>query len=76
MATTSAIQRGYSPALRYFKRTQRIDIGFSHGTTSGPHVFLEKADTAEHKGDFFTKPLNITSFRDAALPHQLINCDR
>ena len=75
-ATISAIQRGYSPALRYLKRTQRIDIGFLHETTSSPHVFLEKADTAEHKGDFFTKPLNITAFRDALYRINVINYGR
>ena len=75
-ATISAIQRGYSPVLRYPKRTQRIDIGFLHETTSSPHVFLEKADTAEHKGDFFTKPLNITAFRDALYRINVINYGR
>ena len=72
-ATISAIQRGYPPALRHLKRTQRIAIGFLHGTTSSFPVFFEKADTAEHKGDFFTKPLNITAFYDTLYRTNVIN---
>ena len=64
-ATISAITRGYSQALGYLKRTQRIDLGFSHEVTEQEHVHPEKADTSVHKGDFFTKALNVTAFRAA-----------
>ena len=74
--TISTITRGYSQALRYLKRTQRIDLGFLHGVRGQEHVHLEKADTSVHKGDFFTKALNVTAFRDALARINVISCGR
>ena len=64
-ACVSAINKGYSLAMRYLKRTQKIDLGFLHEVLSSDNYHLEKADTKIHKGDFFTKPLNIPAFREA-----------
>ena len=64
-ATICAIRRGYSPALRYLKRTQRIDLGFLHEAFEQERTHLQKADTGDHKGDFFTKPLGIAAFTAA-----------
>ena len=33
--------------------------------TEQEHVHIEKADASVRKGDFFTKALNVTAFRDA-----------
>ena len=55
-ATIAAIRKGYSPALRYLRRTQRIDIGFLHEIFEEHDVNIEKASTSKHRGDMFTKP--------------------
>ena len=63
-ACISAITKGYSLALRYLKRTQRIDLGFLHEVLNSENYHLEKVDTKVHKGDFFTKPLSLPAFRE------------
>ena len=75
-ATIGAITRGYSQALEYLKRTQRIDLGFLHKVTEQGHVHIEKADASVHKGDFFTKALNVIAFRDALARINVISYGR
>ena len=64
-ATIAAIAKGYSPALRYLRRTQRIDIGFLHEVFEMDENTLEKAATSDHRGDMFTKPLGQGNFVNA-----------
>jgi hypothetical protein len=64
-ATIAAITKGYSPALRYIRRTHRIDIGFLHEVFKEENAALKKAATADHRGDMFTKPLNQSQFINA-----------
>ncbi len=63
-----ACKKGYSPALRYLSRTQRLSIGFIREATNPETVYgindneygrieIVKADTKERKGDMFTKSL-------------------
>ena len=65
-ATIVACNKGYSPAMRYVSRTQRIALGFLHDVLSGEEtpgegkVVLEKAPTLEHKGDMFTKAMDTS----------------
>ena len=71
-----AVTKGYSPSLRRLKRTQRIALGHLHeiffedehcdgpATTDGKFT-LEKAATADHKGDLFTKELHPAQFNHA-----------
>ena len=73
--------KGYSPSLRHLKRTQRVALGYLHeiffeddmddrkdhdgsATTDGKFT-LEKAATADHKGDFFRKELHHAQFNHA-----------
>ena len=63
-ACISAITRGYSLALRYLKRTQRIDLGLFHEVLDDDSYHLEKVNTKFHKGDFVTKPLSLPAFRE------------
>ena len=57
----TAVDKGYSQAMRYLPRTQRTSLGFLHevfheidGADIGPAI-LQHASTKKHKGDFFTK---------------------
>jgi len=76
-----AVTKGYSPSLRHLKRTQRIALGHLHeiffeeeaddrkhrdgsALTDGKFT-LEKAATADHKGDLFTKELHPAQFNHA-----------
>ena len=71
-----AVTKGYFPSLRHLKRTQRIASGHPHeiffedehhdgsATTDGKFT-LEKAATADHKGDLFTKELHPAQFNHA-----------
>ena len=69
-----AITKGYSPSMRYLKRTQRVSLGHLHDIfyekeeKRGGHgkVNLKKANTHEHKGDMMTKELSPAQF-DRAL---------
>ena len=75
-ACTIAVMKGYSPSLRHLKRMQRIALGHLHeiffedehhdgsANTDGKFT-LEKAATADHKGDLFTKELHPAQFNHA-----------
>ena len=66
-ACITDVEKGYSPALRHLKRTQRTSIGFLH------EIFHDGADnesglcelcygpTDKHKGDVFTKEIHSVS---------------
>ncbi len=66
-----AIKKGYSPAMRYLKRTQNTSLGLLHGLTENPpptgdgKIKVVKADTAIHRGDMFTKALGVHDFQIA-----------
>ena len=83
MACIIAMTKGYSPSLRHLKRTRRIAPGHFHNIwfedktddgkrndgfaiTDGKFT-LEKAATADHKGDLFnfTKELHPAQFNHA-----------
>jgi hypothetical protein len=67
-ATIVACTKGYSPALRYLKRTQRTAIGVVHDIISEDppegcgKVSLLKAATKDQKVDLFTKDLARVDF--------------
>ena len=63
-ATIKSITKGYSPAMRYLARAQRVSLGFIHDvcisdTSKANSEFgsirIKKIDTELHKGDLFTK---------------------
>ena len=70
-ACVIAIKKGYSPAMRYLKRTQKTSLGLLHGLTENPpppgdgKIKVVKADTAIHRGDMFTKALGVHDFQIA-----------
>ena len=73
--------KGYPPSLRHVKRMQRIALGHPHEIFFGEETddgkrldgsaimdgkfTLEKAATADHKGDIFTKELHPAQFEHA-----------
>ena len=74
-AAIAAVEKGYSPTLRYLPRTQRIAVGFLKEilkpeeedecedlTSSEGKVRLEKVETDKHKGDLMTKELPRAAF--------------
>jgi hypothetical protein len=66
-AARIACTKGYSPAMRYLKRTQRVCIGFISDTVNEEknEISIEQAQTATHKGDVFTKALGHADFHSA-----------
>ena len=74
-ACITAIQKGYSTALRYLKRHSELSLGFTHETfypdkTQGsPRYWAEITywDTKLHKGDWMTKELAPKAFEQAWL---------
>ena len=54
--------------MRGLRRTQHVSIGYIHDAIDTPvssssgGVTMEKAPTATHKGDVFTKPLDTNKF--------------
>ena len=69
-----AVEKGYSPAMRYLPRTQRTSLGFLHevfcemdSSEVGPAI-LQYASSKKHKGDFFTKDsLSAEEFQNALI---------
>ena len=63
----AAIKNGYSKKLRHLQRTHRVSIGTLHEIYGDPKIRMEVeyAPSAEHKGDFFTKELDVTAFLTA-----------
>ena len=63
----SAVQNGYSPALRHLNRTARISLGVLHEqfVEQSDMYVLEYQPTCEHKGDVFTKKLEPIKFEAA-----------
>ena len=63
----AAINNGYSKKLRCLGRTHQVFIGTLHEIANNPKLKMtvEYVKSAEHKGDFFTKELAVTSFREA-----------
>ena len=72
-ATIIGCEKGYSPAMRYLPRTQKIALGFIHEIitdecTEDPTcgtIRIVKAATDIHKGDCFTKELTPIKFQKA-----------
>jgi hypothetical protein len=66
-ATIVSCNKGYSPAMRYVNRTQRVSLGFINDILKKEEVpgegkvVLEKAPTLEHKGDMFTKAIDTSA---------------
>ena len=63
----AAINNGYSKKLRCLSRTHRVSIGTLHEIWRDPEIAMEVeyAQSAEHKGDFFTKELGAAMFKEA-----------
>jgi hypothetical protein len=76
-ATIKIVEKGYSGALRYLRRTQRTDIGQLHELfypvdeedtemfESNTPFSIEYVNTKLHKGDQFTKELSAADFTHA-----------
>lgn len=70
-ATIIAVNKGYSPAMRYLARTQRTALGLVHDVITEElnpgegKISVLKADTVSHKGDMFTKELDPRAFLNA-----------
>ena len=68
-ACITAIQKGYSPALRHLRRQHRVSISHLHETiTYKPteenvgEIEVVKAKSEDHKGDIFTKEMEVNKF--------------
>ena len=63
----AAITNGYSKKLRHLTRTHPVSIGTLHEIAGDPKIRMkvEYAKSAEHKGDFFTRELDASAFREA-----------
>lgn len=61
-----AVNKGYSPAMRYLPRHQKISLAVLHELVAEKGkdnaITLLKVDTSLHKGDMFTKSLAAPSF--------------
>ena len=63
-----SVRKGYSPNMRHLARTQRISIGLLHETINDEadhpegDIELIKIDTKVHKGDMFTKELEVRDY--------------
>ena len=69
-ATITSVRKGYSPALRHLPRTLCVSLGFMHEaiTVDPPgkgKIRLSKIETTRHKGDLFTKELELWKFKAA-----------
>lgn len=70
-AALISANKGYSPAMRGLKRTQRVSIGYIHDVISAKPepghgtLVVEKAPTATHRGDMFTKALDPGKYASA-----------
>jgi len=71
-ACITAIEKGYSPQLRHLSRQHKISLGhlkeiFNNDFDEQEHgkIELYKAKTEEHKGDLFTKELEVYKYTHA-----------
>jgi hypothetical protein len=75
-AAIVAASKGYSPSMRYLKRTQRTSIGLVYDITHPDmnnqrikdgfeSIVVSKCPTSEQKGDLFTKCLPRAGFEAA-----------
>ena len=71
-ACIAAINKGYSPELRHLKRQHKVSISHLHEIVADStrdeqdgRVSLEKARSEDHKGDVFTKELEVQKFQRA-----------
>jgi len=73
-ACTAAVQRGYSPALRYLQRHAQVSLGFCNEVffpdwtdDAAPKYLSELSywESAAHKGDWLTKELAPKDFQRA-----------
>ena len=83
MATIISINKGYSPSLRSLKRHHKVSLGFLHEAVNDERdeegegkIKLMKAATIEHKGDMFTKELDIPKFQAALTMIKMYQDDR
>ena len=64
-AALISANKGYSPTMRGLKRTQRVSIGYIHDTISAKPepghgtIVVERARAVTHRGDMFTKALDL-----------------
>ena len=68
-ACISAVEKGYSPQLRYLRRQHKVSLGHLKEIFTEAHVdegdgtiSLHKAKTDDHKGDVFTKELEVHKY--------------
>ena len=61
----SAVQTGYSSALRHLPRTERISLSFAHGVFQEPKCHIHHQESSLHKGDVFTKRLDPAKYEPA-----------
>ena len=66
-AAITDVEKGYTPAMRQIKRTQKLCLGFLKELIHGPQdpvagpILLEYSPTDVHKGDAFTKELETAA---------------
>ena len=70
-ASRISANKGYSPAVRGLKRTQRVSTGYIHDVISAPAepgrgtIAVEKQATATHRGDIFNRSLDPGKYSSA-----------
>ena len=67
-----AVQKGYSPTMRHMRRQHKVSISHLHETIEynpqdGIHgrIQVEKASSEEHRGDLYTKELDVAKYVNA-----------
>jgi len=78
-AALTAVHKGYSPNMRYLKRTQRISIGMVNDVIvhklddkKTGQIQVVKCATSDQKGDVFTKELPRAQFESALAKIRMI----
>ena len=61
----TAVETGYSSALRHLPRTERISLSFAHDVFQEPGCLIRHQESSLHKGDVFTKRLEPAKFEPA-----------
>ena len=67
-----AVRKGYSPTMRHMRRQHKVSIShlretIEHDPSDGVRgrIMVEKASSEEHRGDLFTKELDVPKYLNA-----------
>ena len=64
-AAIKVVAKGYSPAMRYLMRTQRVNLGWIHEVFKSEFAELEYCPTNEMRADPLTKAISPGKWGEA-----------